>query len=99
MARFVDDLERRKWKTKSWTSKSGVSHAGKVFTKASLRRFLTNAVYAGNREVAESLLAFAENRVWDALCFRTARYHDPPLWPRSRWMSGPRSPLKGNVLT
>ena len=47
---LVSELERRRWKTKSWTSKSGLKHSGRAFTKASLHRLLTNAVYAGNVE-------------------------------------------------
>jgi site-specific DNA recombinase len=50
LAIVVSELERRKWKTKSWTSKSGISHAGRPFTTASLCRLLTNAVYAGKVE-------------------------------------------------
>ncbi len=46
----VSELERRKWKTKSWTSKGGRRHFGRAFTKASLFRLFTNAVYAGKGE-------------------------------------------------
>ena len=46
----VAELERRRWKTKSWKSKRGTAHRGRVFTKASLRRLLTNAIYAGKVE-------------------------------------------------
>jgi site-specific DNA recombinase len=35
---------------KSWTSKQGIKHAGRPFKKVSLRRLLTNAVYAGKVE-------------------------------------------------
>jgi len=43
----VTELARRRWKTKSWKSQNGTAHAGRAFAKASLRRLLTNAVYAG----------------------------------------------------
>jgi site-specific DNA recombinase len=46
----VEELARRRWKSKSRTSKNGTAHAGRPFAKASLRRLLTNAVYAGNVE-------------------------------------------------
>jgi site-specific DNA recombinase len=46
----VAELTRRRWTTKSWQSKRGIRHTGRPFTKASLRRFLTNAVYAGKVE-------------------------------------------------
>src|ERR1035437_7163601 len=40
----------RRWINKSWTSKRGISHTGRRFKKASLRRLLTNAAYAGKAE-------------------------------------------------
>lgn len=50
LSAVVAELERRRWKTKSWTSQNGTVHAGRVFAKASLRRLLTNAIYAGKVE-------------------------------------------------
>ena len=43
----VNELERRGWRSKKWISKGGISHPGRVFTKTSLLRLLTNAIYAG----------------------------------------------------
>ena len=43
----VVELGRRRCTTKSWKSKSAIEHAGKLFTKASLRRLLMNPIYAG----------------------------------------------------
>jgi site-specific DNA recombinase len=70
LAMVVSELERRGWKTKSWVSKSGVRHSGRAFAKASLRRLLTNAVYAGNVEHKGSIYpgehaAIVEQPVWD----------------------------------
>ena len=50
LSAVVEELARRRWKTKSRTSQNGSSHAGRPFAKTSLRRLLTNAVYAGNVE-------------------------------------------------
>jgi len=50
LATVVAELIRRRWKTKSWTSQNGTAHAGRDFAKASLRRLLTNAIYAGKVE-------------------------------------------------
>jgi site-specific DNA recombinase len=50
LAAVVVELARRRWKTKSWTSQNGRAHAGREFAKASLRRLLTNAIYAGKVE-------------------------------------------------
>jgi site-specific DNA recombinase len=51
------ELERRRWKTKSWKSENGTPHAGRAFTKAALLRLLTNAVYAGQVEYRGELYA------------------------------------------
>jgi site-specific DNA recombinase len=50
LAAVVAELTRRRWKTKSWTSQNGRAHTGRYFGKASLRRLLTNAIYAGQVE-------------------------------------------------
>ena len=50
LSAVVAELARRRWKTKSWTSQSGRAHVGRDFAKASLRRLLSNAVYAGKVE-------------------------------------------------
>jgi site-specific DNA recombinase len=50
LAAVVDELNRRRWKTKSWKSKTGTHHSGRAFTKDSLRRLLMNAIYAGKVE-------------------------------------------------
>ena len=46
----VTELHKRRWINKSWTSRRGISHTGRPFKKASLRRLLTNAAYAGKVE-------------------------------------------------
>jgi DNA invertase Pin-like site-specific DNA recombinase len=43
----VQELERRGWKTKCWTTRKGHVRGGRPFTKTSLRQLLTNVVYAG----------------------------------------------------
>src|SRR6202162_3635009 len=65
----VAELARRRWKTKSWKSQNGKPHAGRAFAKASLRRLLTNAVYAGKVEhrgeiYAGEQAAIVEPSVW-----------------------------------
>jgi site-specific DNA recombinase len=50
LSTVVAELAQRRWKTKSWTAQNGRAHAGRDFGKASLRRLLTNAIYAGNVE-------------------------------------------------
>ncbi|MCU1337759.1 MAG: Resolvase domain protein [Bryobacterales bacterium] len=55
LADVVAELTRRRWKTKSRTSQNGKAHLGRAFTKVSLRRLLTNAVYAGMVEHRSAL--------------------------------------------
>src|SRR6202140_1129997 len=47
LSAVVAELSRRRWKTKSWRSRPSIEHSGRPFTKASLGRFLSHAVYAG----------------------------------------------------
>ena len=69
---MVAELARRRWKTKSWRSQNGTVHAGRAFAKASLRRLLTNAVYAGKVEHRGEIYAgeqasIVEPSMWQAV--------------------------------
>jgi site-specific DNA recombinase len=69
LSTVVAELARRRWKTKSWTSQSGRVHVGRDFDKASLRRLLSNAVYAGKVEHLGAIYAgeqasIVEPSVW-----------------------------------
>ena len=44
------ELGDRNWRNKSWKSQAGRLHTGRAFTRHSLRRLLTNAIYAGRVE-------------------------------------------------
>ena len=50
LSAVVAELAQLRWKTKSWKSQNGTAHTGRAFAKASLRRWLSNAVYAGKVE-------------------------------------------------
>ena len=65
----VAELARRRWKTKSRTSQNGKAQIGRAFTKPSLRRLLTNAVYAGKVEHRGEMYGGEH-----------ARLVEPPLW-------------------
>ena len=43
----VQELNRRGWHLKQWTSKKGIERGGKPFTKSALFKMLTNATYLG----------------------------------------------------
>ena len=47
LATTVVELNKRRWTTKSWTTRRGRHHQGKPFQKASLRRMLLSPVYLG----------------------------------------------------
>jgi hypothetical protein len=47
LAAVLKEVERRRWRTKSWISSSGRKHPDRAFTKASLQHLLMNAIYAG----------------------------------------------------
>jgi site-specific DNA recombinase len=69
LAAVVAELAQLRWKTKSWKSQNGTAHAGRAFAKVSLRRLLTNAVYAGQVEhrgeiYAGEHAAIVEPSVW-----------------------------------
>lgn len=47
LLKVVDELERKAWVTKQWTTKKGTLRGGKVFNKTNLHRLLTNITYVG----------------------------------------------------
>jgi site-specific DNA recombinase len=44
----LEEIERRGWRLKSWTRKTGQLHSGGPFALNSLRRLLTNIIYTGS---------------------------------------------------
>src|SRR5258706_10968734 len=70
LSAVITELSRRRWRTKSWRSKPSIDHSGRPFTKASLGRFLTHAVYAGKVEHRGALYtgehaSIVEPAVWE----------------------------------
>jgi site-specific DNA recombinase len=47
MVPVLQELERRDWRTKRWTTEAGQVRGGKPFTKSLLYGVLTNAIYTG----------------------------------------------------
>jgi hypothetical protein len=47
LAVLAAELNQRGWTSKTWQSRQGVRHAGRPFTKLSLRDLLSNAIYTG----------------------------------------------------
>ncbi len=68
----VDELKRRRWKTKTWTNKKGDLVRGRPFTKTSLHHMLTNPLYTGKVRCGEELYDGAHEAIvtaetWDAV--------------------------------
>ena len=47
LARCIGELNRRRWRTKSWTSRKGKQRGGRPFRKSSLSQVLTSVTYLG----------------------------------------------------
>ncbi|PWU08456.1 MAG: resolvase [Terriglobia bacterium] len=43
----LEEMDKRGWHMKSWTTRQGEHHAGKPFDRHSLQRLLSNAIYLG----------------------------------------------------
>ena len=43
----IDELDRRGWLTKQWTTRKGRTRGGRSFTKTNLHKLLTNVTYLG----------------------------------------------------
>jgi site-specific DNA recombinase len=68
--RVVEELRKLGWTTKAWTSKSGRNHPGRAFQPKSLKRMLTNPLYAGRIEYRREIYqgehqAIIEAKVWE----------------------------------
>jgi len=72
---------RNSWKTKSWKSQNGTAHAGRAFP-TSLRRLLTQRVYAGQVNIRGALYAgeqaaIVEPSVWQEVNTELAQVAAP----------------------
>ena len=66
----AEELGRRGWQTKSWRTRKGKQHAGRPFSKSSVRRLLTNVIYTGQVEhrgerYAGEQPAIVEGTLWE----------------------------------
>jgi site-specific DNA recombinase len=72
VAAVAQELQSRRWTTKSWTTKRGSRHAGSVFDKVTLLRLLTNAIYIGKVEHKGTIYpgeqaAIIEPMLWEGI--------------------------------
>ncbi len=66
----LQELERRCWNTKRWTTQDGITRGGRPFTKSTLHGLLTNAVFTGKIEYQGTMYAgeqkaIIDQAVWD----------------------------------
>ena len=69
IAPVLQELDRRAWRTKQWTTRKGTPVGGKPFDKVTLYRLLTNAAYLGKVRHREDLYegeheAIVDSGVW-----------------------------------
>jgi site-specific DNA recombinase len=53
----LDELEKRGWRMKAWTTRDGQARGGSLFTKSTLHNLLTNVVYVGRVAFEGKLVA------------------------------------------
>jgi site-specific DNA recombinase len=66
----VQELERRGWVNKRWTTRAGRQCGGQPFTKTSLQRLLTNPVYAGKVRYRDEIHDGEQPAIVDAETFQ-----------------------------
>jgi site-specific DNA recombinase len=66
----VQELERRGWVNKRWTTRSGKDRGGRPFTRTSLHRLLTNVAYLGKSRYKGEVHAGEHPAIVDAQVFQ-----------------------------
>lgn len=66
----VQELERRGWTNKRWTTRAGQECGGQPFTKTSLHRLLTNVLYAGKVRYKDEIHEGEQPAIIDAASFQ-----------------------------
>lgn len=61
----LDELERREWPMKTWTTREGIRRGGSRFTKTTLYALLTNVAYVGRVRFEGKLFEGEHDRIID----------------------------------
>jgi site-specific DNA recombinase len=74
----VEELERRDWRMKAWTTREGVARGGARFNKTTLHKLLTNMTYTGRVRFDGQIYAgeheaIVTDQVWNAVQERLNR--------------------------
>ena len=55
LMKVVEELDHRKWRKKSWTTRDGKHHEGGPWNRVSLRRLLTDPLYIGMQKLGDEV--------------------------------------------
>jgi site-specific DNA recombinase len=71
----LDELERREWRMKTWTTRDGVRRGGSRFTKTTLHSLLTDVAYVGRVRFEGKLFDGEHEGIIDDGTFNRAQEH------------------------
>ena len=83
----VDELERRGWLNKRWTTKKGIDQGGRPFDKNSLWNLLTNVTYIGRLKYKDEVHEGEHQGIVDPQVFERVQ----SILNRNRHTGGPAS--------
>jgi len=73
IAPVLQELDRRAWRTKQWTTRKGTTVGGKPFDKVTLFRLLTNPAYLGKVRHRDDLYDGEHDAIVDEAIWRRAQ--------------------------
>ena len=71
----VEELERRNWRMKTWTTREGHQRGGSLFSKTTLHSLLTNVIYTGRVKFEGKLFDGEHQRIIDDETFNQVQEH------------------------
>jgi site-specific DNA recombinase len=71
----VEELERRDWRMKAWTTREGRQQGGSRFSKTTLHALLRNVTYTGRVKFEEKLIVGEHQRIVDDAVFHQVQEH------------------------
>jgi site-specific DNA recombinase len=89
----VEELARRGWHNKRWTTRKGRLRGGSPFTKTTLHKLLTNPVYVGKVRYKQEVHDGEHEGIMDA-----ALWQEVQALLRHNHCAGPRSPGSSGAL-
>ena len=66
----LEELERRNWRMKAWTTREGIQRGGSPFSKTTLHGLLTNVAYIGKVKFEQKLFSGEHEGILDDDLFR-----------------------------